>query len=204
MSHPIKILAFAGSTRRDALNKKLARAAAGLAEQAGAAVTFVDLGDYPIPLYDGDAEQEQGHPQHALALRALFKRHDALIVASPEYNGFFSPLLKNTFDWLSRPIEGEERHVAFKDKPVLLLAATPGESGGKRGLAQLRQLLGNLKAVGHASDYSLPKGSAAFGADGALASDEVRASLGALVREFVDQAGQAGRAARAAAKGVAA
>jgi NAD(P)H-dependent FMN reductase len=183
MSHPIRILAFAGSARKDSINKKLARAAAAAAGDA-ASVTWVDLKDFPIPLYDGDFEEEHGQPAAALRLRALFKEHDALIIASPEYNGFPSPLLKNTLDWLSRPLDGEERHAAFKGKAVLLLASTRGESGGPRGLQNLRQLLQNLKALSYEKEYLLPKGNDAFDSDGNLKNGQDRLRLAELVREF--------------------
>ncbi|QAU34001.1 NAD(P)H-dependent oxidoreductase [Janthinobacterium sp. 17J80-10] len=187
MSNTIKILAFAGSTRTDSINKKLVAAAAEAVADPGASVTWIDLKDFVIPLYDGDIEAESGQPAAALTLRALFKSHDALLIASPEYNGFFSPLVKNTFDWLSRPLDGEERHAAFKSKPTLLLATTRGESGGGRGLQQLRQLLQNLKALPHEEVYLLPKGNDAFDENGKLKSEQDQARLSGLVNEFIGQ-----------------
>lgn len=191
MTRPINILAFAGSTRRESLNKKLAVLAAETAEVAGAQsgepvhVTWVDLKHFPIPLYDGDYEEQFGLPPAALKLRDLVRTHDALLIASPEYNGFPSPLLKNTLDWLSRPYGGEERHAVFKDKPVLLLAATRGEAGGRRGLAQLRQLLGNLKAASFEQEYVLPKGNEALDALGRLRDPEAQSRLANVVGSFV-------------------
>lgn len=190
MPTTIRILAFAGSTREASLNKKLAKNAAAAAEAAGASVTWIDLRDYPIPLYDGDWEERYGQPPAALRLRALFQKHDALLVASPEYNGFFPPLLKNTFDWLSRPYNDEERHASFKHKPVLLLAATRGESGGARGLKHLRQLLSNLKAQVHEGEYLLPKGVEAFDEHGEFTNEEDRIRLILLLRNFVVRADQ--------------
>lgn len=190
MSTTIRILAFAGSTREASLNKKLAKFAAASAGDAGATVTWIDLRDYPIPLYDGDWEERYGQPPAALRLRTLFNKHDALLIASPEYNGFFSPLLKNVFDWLSRPCEGVERHAAFKHKPVLLLAATRGESGGGRGLKQLRLLLNNLKAQVHESEYLLPKAVDAFDEYGELVHEEDRIRLILLLQNFVVRADQ--------------
>ena len=89
-----RILVFAGSARRDSLNKKLAREAARLAREAGAEATFVDLDDYPIPLFHGDLEAAEGMPENARKLRALFLAHDALLVASPENNSSVTALLK--------------------------------------------------------------------------------------------------------------
>ena len=97
-----KILAFAGSTRRDSLNRKLIQVATSIAAGAGAEVTLLDLNDYPLPLYNGDLEATAGLPEAALRLKEVFKAHDALMIASPEYNSSVPPLLKNTLDWVSR------------------------------------------------------------------------------------------------------
>ena len=94
-----KILAFSGSIRRDAWNRKLIQVAVGAARAAGGDVTLIDLADYPLPLYNGDLEDRDGLPDNALRLKALFKGHDAFLIASPEYNSSIPPLLKNTIDW---------------------------------------------------------------------------------------------------------
>ncbi|MGV3663344.1 MAG: NADPH-dependent FMN reductase, partial [Prosthecobacter sp.] len=82
MSTP-KILAFAGSTRTDSFNKKLARIAADTARAAGAEVTLIDLRDFPLPLFDGDLEDKQGLPEDARRLKELFRAHDALLISAP-------------------------------------------------------------------------------------------------------------------------
>ena len=97
-----KILAFAGSTRAGSLNKLLLRTAVQGAEAAGASVTVIDLADFRIPLYDGDLEAESGLPENAEKLQNLFLEHNGLLIAAPEYNSSITPVLKNTFDWVSR------------------------------------------------------------------------------------------------------
>ncbi len=139
-----RILAFAASVRSDSFNKKLVRIALRGAENSGAAVTFVDLRDYPLPLYDGDDETANGLPENVEKLRALFHEADGLLLASPEYNGFLSPLLKNTLDWLSRSPEATPDLSAFSAKTALIMAASPGPLGGLRGLRGVRELLTNL------------------------------------------------------------
>ena len=90
-----KIIAFAGSARKDSFNKALVKIAAKGAEQEGATVTLLDLKDYPLPLFDEDLEKEQGTPENAVKLKQLFASHDGYLIASPEYNSSISPLLKN-------------------------------------------------------------------------------------------------------------
>jgi chromate reductase len=184
MNRTPRILAFAGSTRQDSANKKLARAAAHAAVAAHASVTWIDLRDYSQPLFDADLETK-GMPPATLRLRALFERHDALMVASPEYNGFFPPVLKNALDWLSRPAPGRERHAVFAGRPVLLLSAVGGRSGGQAGLAQLRQQFLHLKAQPHAQQFVLPLAATAFVDHNRLIEPARSAELTDVVAGFV-------------------
>ena len=122
-----KILAFSGSIRRDAWNRKLIQAAVDAARAADGDVTLIDLADYPLPLYNGDLEDRDGLPDNALRLKALFKQHDALLIASPEYNSSIPPLLKNTIDWVSREWQGESGLVPYQNKVAAIMAASPGQ-----------------------------------------------------------------------------
>src|SRR3954470_11575653 len=101
-----RILAFAGSLRREYYNKKLVSVAARAARDAGAEVTLIDLRDFPLPLFDQDLEAGQGMPEAGASLKQLVAGHDGLIVASPEYNSSVTAVLKNSLDWASRPAPG--------------------------------------------------------------------------------------------------
>ncbi len=92
---------FAGSARQKSFNKRLARLGAQIAEANSIPSTFVDLADYPMPIYDGDLEAKSGQPENAHKLKNLMRAHTGIFIASPEYNAAFSPLLKNTIDWIS-------------------------------------------------------------------------------------------------------
>src|SRR4051812_36524754 len=98
-----RILAPAGSTRRDSYNKRLVRLAARGAEAAGAEVAVIDLRDFPLPLFDEDLEREQGPPEAAPRLKTRMVESDGLLIASPEYNSSITAVLKNAIDWVSRP-----------------------------------------------------------------------------------------------------
>ena len=188
-----RILVFAGSARRDSLNKKLARAAAQFAREAGAEATFVDLDDYPIPLYHGDLEAASGMPENARKLRGIFLAHDALIIASPENNSSMSSLLKNTIDWLSRDVEdgkGDSSGLApWRGKVAGLMAASPGGFGGIRALPHLRQILAALGVTVLGTQVAVPRAHEAFAADGSLADERVAKSLRSLA-EAVTRAAQ--------------
>jgi NAD(P)H-dependent FMN reductase len=148
MSKAPKILAFAGSTRKESWNKKLLRQAAEAAHGAGAEVTVIDLADYPLPLYDGDLEVAQGIPENAKKLQKLFAEHDGFLIASPDYNGSYSGVLKNTIDWISRKDkENDPPLEPFKGKIAAIMSASPGALGGIRGLEKLHDLLDDLRVM---------------------------------------------------------
>jgi chromate reductase, NAD(P)H dehydrogenase (quinone) len=179
-----KILAFSGSIRRDAWNRKLVQVAVDATRAAGGDVTLIDLADYPLPLYDGDLEDRDGLPDNALRLKALFKEHDALLIASPEYNSSIPPLLKNTLDWISREWQGESGLVPYQHKVAALLAASPGQFGGMRMLPHLRQILNTLGVLVLPGQFSLAHADRAFDAEtGGL---KAPARLHALVLELVN------------------
>lgn len=141
----IKILAFSGSTRTKSLNKQLVKIAAIGAKKKGAQVTYIDLKDYPLPLYDEDIEMAQGIPESAVKLKKIFEDNDGFLIASPEYNSSYSAVLKNTIDWVSRPISKDDIPLsAFSGKFASIMSAAPGNLGGLRGLYQLRELLLNI------------------------------------------------------------
>src|SRR5256885_1662689 len=95
--HP-KILAFAGSLREHALSKRILKVAIKGAERAGGEVTYVDLRDYPMPIYNLDEHERNGFHEKALAFQGLLTQHDGFLIASPEYNGSLPAALKNAID----------------------------------------------------------------------------------------------------------
>jgi NAD(P)H-dependent FMN reductase len=172
-----RILVFAGSTRRDSFNRKLAREAAEALKSIGANVTYAELRDYPMPLYDGDMESEQGLPAAAKAFKDLVRAQDGLLIASPEYNGSFPALLKNTIDWISRPEPGEKPLAALSGKTAAIISASPGGGGGRRGLRHLRELLEMIGVNVIPDQLSVARAFEAFDADGHLVRPEDREAL---------------------------
>jgi chromate reductase, NAD(P)H dehydrogenase (quinone) len=200
MSALPRVLVFAGSARRDSLNKKLARVAERHARAAGASVTFIDLDDYALPVYHGDLERASGPPAPALALRTLFIEHDALIVASPENNSSVSSLLKNTIDWISRAIgdgQGNNSGTApYRGKLAALMSASPGAYGGARGLPHLRQILSTLGVTVLGPQVNLAHADKAFDASGALLDARSDALAQSLARTLVEMAARLGAESR--------
>ena len=185
MSKP-RILAFAGSSRSDSVNKKVVHLAAAAAERAGADVTVLDLADYPLPIYDGDLEAKDGLPENVLKLKQLFLAHDGLMISSPEYNSSITPLLKNTIDWVSRPVEGEGRLAAYQNKAAVLMAASPGALGGLRGLVHLRAILQNIGVIVLPDQRALGDAMDAFDYRGQLNDEKQQAAIEALGKRLAE------------------
>ncbi|SFU85769.1 NADPH-dependent FMN reductase [Halomonas korlensis] len=184
LSHTPRILVFAGSRRKDSFNKQLAQLCAERIDALGGTASFIDLGDFPLPLYDGDLEAGSGLPDNALALRERLSQHHGLLIASPEYNGFITPLLKNTIDWLTRPHEGESGLALFEGKFAAVVSASPGGLGGLRSLALIRQLLNNIGVTVLPDQLAVSNAGDAF-SEGRLTDTRQQAKLDGVCQRLV-------------------
>ncbi len=184
-----KICAFAGSTRQDSLNKKLIKIVGQGAKAAGAQVTYVDLRDLPMPLYDGDLEKAQGLPDNAKKFKQLLIAHQGFLISAPEYNSGISGVLKNAIDWASRKETPDEPDgQCFKNKVAGLTSASPGGLGGLRGLVQVRAILENIGVLVIPTQMAVPKAHEAFGPDGNLKDTKQQKAVenvGALVAQLL-------------------
>jgi chromate reductase, NAD(P)H dehydrogenase (quinone) len=166
----MRLLFFAGSTREGSYNKKLARLAQHIATANGIEGVFVDLKDYPMPLYNGDLEVEQGPPQKAVEFKALLSEYQGVFIASPEYNSSVTPLLKNTIDWVTRvSAKGETGLEVYKTRVFAISGASPGYYGAMRSLLNLRQILAvGIGATVIPQQLALPRANDAFEEGGSL------------------------------------
>ncbi len=180
----MKTLIFAGSTRTHSFNRQLATVAAAQARAAGAEVTHIELADFDIPLYNADLEA-RGTPADVLRLKELMDSHPAWIICSPEYNGSYTGLMKNTLDWASSPVKGHavwaDGNRPFGGKVVGLLSASPGALGGLGSLNHLAPLLANLQCWVCPTRFALGHAGQAFDDAGQLVSDASRARVQAVV-----------------------
>ena len=175
-----RILAFAGSLRRESLNRKLLAAVAAAVRAEGGDVTVVELSDYPLPLYDGDLEDATGQPENATKLVTLMLAHDALLIASPEYNSQITAVLKNTIDWCTRA-EADP----FEGKVAAVVSASPGMFGGIRSMTLARQLLTHLGCHVIPAQCLLPQANKAFDEQGGLKDERSRKAAQAVASELV-------------------
>jgi len=179
------ILAFSGSSRKGSLNASLLKHAVAAVQAAGAEVTTIDLRALALPLYDGDLEAEHGVPENVKTLRAQMMAHDGFLVASPEYNGSVSALLKNALDWCSRPVGGTDGLAPYRGKTVALLSASVSPFGGARGLTALRSIMAKMGAVVLGEDVAVPFAQNAFDGSGALTHAGTTQLLQGLAANFV-------------------
>ncbi|MFN0218999.1 MAG: NADPH-dependent FMN reductase [Hyphomicrobium sp.] len=185
LSEP-RLLFFAGSAREKSWNKRLARLGATIAHANGIAATFADLADYPMPLYCGDIEARDGPPENARKLKALMQVHTGVFIASPEYNASFTPLLKNTIDWISHIRDaGEAPMEVYKTRVFALGSASPGGMGGLRGMSQLRLVLENgIGALVLPDQFAVPRAIDAFDENNHLKNKDSQEQFKSLIQKL--------------------
>jgi len=143
----MKLLLISGSQRRASYNSRLLGCLAQRFE-GSARLDWLLPAEVGLPIFDQDLELEPQPQLAAARLHARIAAADALVVATPEYNGQLTPYLKNLVDWVSRlPRLDSHFEPAFCDRPVLLCSASTGSSGGASAIVQARALFGYVGAV---------------------------------------------------------
>ncbi|CAM1371332.1 NADPH-dependent FMN reductase [Tenacibaculum xiamenense] len=170
-----KIAAFAGSTSTTSINKKLAAFAAG--QLKNTTFDVLDLNDYEVPVFSEDFERENEYPNGAASFNETLDKYDGFIISLAEHNGSYAAAFKNLFDWVSR----KNREV-FRNKPVLVMATSPGGRGGATVLAAAQGTFPHMGAnvVG---TYTLPKFYDVFKED-KITDDDKSLELNNTVTEF--------------------
>ncbi|WP_338648018.1 NAD(P)H-dependent oxidoreductase [Flavobacterium sp. KS-LB2] len=173
----MKIIAFGASPSKNSINKKLATYAASLFENAE--VEVLDLNNFQMPLFSVDIEKEIGQHELAKAFLAKIATADVLVVSLAENNGNYSAAFKNIFDWCSR-ITAK----VFHEKPMLLMATSPGGRGGASVLEIAKKAFpfygGNVKAT-----FSLPSFDANFDVtNGKISNPELDNQLKEIIKNF--------------------
>jgi len=184
-----RILVFAGSIRSGAYSGRTADCAQKELALQGAEVTRISLADYPLPLMNEDLEEQEGVPDNALRLARLFDAHDALLIATPEYNGSIPPLLKNTIDWVSRVhSDGGKRLQPYPGKLVAICSSSNGHFAGIRSANHLRAVLSHIQMEVISPQVSVPHGGQAFGDDGDFREERLRKGMQRLCQALVERA----------------
>jgi chromate reductase, NAD(P)H dehydrogenase (quinone) len=182
MNQPKRILALAGSLRRNSFNRRLIEAAVELAPPGLEVRVYADLA--AIPLFDEDLEEETGGgPESVRQLRREIATADGLLLATPEYNQSIPGVLKNVLDWLSRVTPDRLRVLA--GKPVAVIGATPGPWGTRLAQAAVRQVLyATNSPVLPAPNLYAAGAERLFDPDGRLTDEATRRHLSKVLAAF--------------------
>jgi chromate reductase, NAD(P)H dehydrogenase (quinone) len=178
----MKIVGISGSLRQGSINSGLLRAAAELVPQQH---EFIIASIREIPLYDGDLEAREGVPAAVGALKDLIAAADGLLIATPEYNNSIPGVLKNAFDWLSRPSADIAR--VFAGRPVAVMGASPGGFGtalSQNAWLPVLRTLGTQPWFG--GRLTVSRAGGLFSAGGDLSDAGTRENLRKFVGAFMD------------------
>ena len=188
---PIKILVIPGSLRTGSINVKLAAAAVDEFVRADVEVSRLSLGDYPLPIYDGDLEEKSGVPLHAVNLKRMIGAHDGVLIVTPEYNSSLPPLLKNAIDWVTRVQDRcETQGEVFRGRPFAIASASEGKLGGSRCLAALRLILSGCRATVIPNQLALSFADQAYDDRDRLKHAGDKTALKDMARQLIDVAQQ--------------
>ncbi len=172
----MRLLGIPGSLRAGSVNRELLRLAAESLPDGVEIAVWEGLRD--IPPFDQDAEDEASLP--VSGFRAAVLKADAILIATPEYNGSIPGTLKNALDWGSRPTATN----AFRGKPVAVIGGSPGAFGGVWAHAETRKVLGIMGARVVDAELSLGKAPDRLAAP----DDALRAQLRGVVENLVNEA----------------
>ncbi|NNE31662.1 MAG: NAD(P)H-dependent oxidoreductase [Winogradskyella sp.] len=169
------IITFAGSNSENSINKQLAIYASTLVDEVK--VTILDLNDFELPIFSKQLEEKEGYPENAVKFMDQMKNADGIILSLAEYNGAYTSVFKNLFDWMSR-IEQK----TFMSKSMLLMATSPGTRGGQSVLQMAADRFPRHDA--HiVAKFSLPSFNDNF-SDGKIINQELNEALLKEVKQF--------------------
>jgi chromate reductase, NAD(P)H dehydrogenase (quinone) len=183
----LKILVIPGSLRAGSHNVKLAAVAAYEFARAGVEVTRISLGDFPLPIYDGDLQARSGVPKNAVNLKRMIASHHGVLLVTPEYNSSVPPLVKNAIDWITRvQDENESRGQVFREKPFAIAAASESRLGGSRALSALRLILSACQATVIPNQFALSFADQAYDDMDRLKIPSDIEAMKALIRQLIE------------------
>ena len=171
-----KIIAFGASSSKNSINKQLATYTANQFENS--TVEVLDLNAYEMPIYSVDNEKENGIPQLAQDFYAKIGSADFIVISFAEHNGNFSSAFKNILDWSSR-INAK----TFQEKPILLLATSPGARGGSSVLDIATKRFPFQGGIVKGS-FSLPSFYENFDAEKGITNEDLKNQLMGIVNSI--------------------
>jgi NAD(P)H-dependent FMN reductase len=172
----MKLLVFGASNSKNSINQKLALYASSLIENTE--IVEIDLNNFEAPIYSIDREKESGIPKVIQDFTSLIEEVDGLIISMAEHNGAYTVAFKNILDWSSR-----HDISFFKNKPMLLMATSPGGYGGKNVLGLAEKRLPKFKA-NIVSTFSLPSFNENFEDGKGILNESINHELNEVISSF--------------------
>lgn len=170
-----RLLGISGSLRKGSTNTKLVLEASRLFDPAD-----FSMADLNLPLYDGDAEDASGIPASVQVLSDQIASADAIIISTPEYNKALSGVLKNALDWVSRTSGNP-----WSGKPLAILSAAAGRSGGERAQSSLRLCMAPFRtAILQGPEVLIAASGGAFDEKGKLTNERSAKTMGDLMDQL--------------------
>ena len=183
----LKILVIPGSLRTGSLNANYHERFRALVEEGRRDGVLISLGDFPLPIYDGDLQSKSGVPKNAVNLKRMIGAHHGVLIVTPEYNSSLPSLLKNAIDWVSRVQDAHEiRGQVFRERAFAIAAASGDRLGGTRCLAALRLVLAACHATVIPNQLALSFADEAYDDMDRLKHPGDIDALDALVRQLID------------------
>lgn len=177
-----KLLVIGGTTHRDSINRAFAKYA-GL-QVPEAEITELDLNDFEMPIYSQDREEADGIPTNAGRFYEAIQSADGIVLSLAEHNGTYSAAFKNVLDWVSR-----HEQKLWSDKPMLLLATSPGGRGGVNVLTAAEQFFPHLGAK-VAATFALPNFYENFSSENGITNPELKAKFDESLEAFIASGGR--------------
>lgn len=178
MSKPVRILAIAGSLRRESYNRAALRAATQLVPE-GATIDIFELDGLP----GFNQDDEQNPPAKVADLKQRIREADAVLIVTPEYNYSIPGVLKNAIDWASRPY-GDS---AWNGKPAAIMGASIGAVGTARAQYHLRQMFVFLNMFPiNQPEVMIGNASERFDAAGNLTDETTKKLIRQLLQNLVE------------------
>jgi chromate reductase, NAD(P)H dehydrogenase (quinone) len=176
----MRIATLAGSLRTGSYNRKLLALAEEALQKTQVEIDHLDLRDFPLPLYDGDIEEQSGLPQNAWTLKARLAAAHGVIIASPEYNVSIPGALKNAIDWTSRGGSNP-----WAGKVIGLMGASNGPWGTQRMMPHLRASFQILNAHVIPQQINVREAPKVWDESGMLLDDKLPAHVEKFITEFL-------------------
>lgn len=180
----LNVLLLPGSRRKNSISRQVLQAVNDQLKTQDLTIDSVQPDDLIAPLYDGDLEEAKGVPASIRDLNQRMQQAQALVIVTPEYNGLFPPLLKNTLDWMSRKTDDQPGAAVFRGKPVLLVGSSPGANGGLRALPHLRAQMANLGMNVYGPQLAVGQADQKVSADGTVTDEALAKRMQTLTEGF--------------------